>query len=216
MQNEGRMNEEWWRMMISSCLRVLLSDEWTNEQTDICDCRVAFVTENCWYHCHLYPNCWKFLTNFTVVAEVFSEILHISRISMAYQGIFSKHTIKRLISIQSGLLSSRILKATFQWMTLSKCHDPTPWKWKSFLARLIFKAKLKTCSKPWPHMYQYKSYYWIEYAVSMQCEWPHKSEWPITAMVFVISKLLAWTSGPLGLVDILKSGWEWSHMRDFI
>ena len=134
-------------MMISSCLRVLLSDERTNEQTDICDCRVAFVTENCWYHCHLYPNCWKFLTNFTVVAEVFSEILHISRISMAYQGIFSKHTIKRLISIQSGLLSSRILKATFQWMTLSKCHDPTPWKWKSFLARLIFKAKLKTQSR---------------------------------------------------------------------
>ena len=104
---------------------------------------IDFV-KNCWYHCHLYPDCWKYLTN-TVVAEVFSEILHISRISMAYQGIFSKHTIKRLISIQSRLLPSRILKATFQWLTLRKRHDPTPWKWKSFSARLIFKAKSKAC-----------------------------------------------------------------------
>ena len=23
------------------------TDEWTDKQTDICDCRVAFVTENC-------------------------------------------------------------------------------------------------------------------------------------------------------------------------
>ena len=37
-----RMKDEWWRMMISSCWRVLLYDP----RTDICDCRVAFATEN--------------------------------------------------------------------------------------------------------------------------------------------------------------------------
>ena len=33
-------------MMISSCLGVLISDGQTDRQTDICDCRVAFATEN--------------------------------------------------------------------------------------------------------------------------------------------------------------------------
>ena len=49
MEVEWRMNEEWWmmknewwRMMISSCWGVLI----TNRRTDICDCRVAFATEN--------------------------------------------------------------------------------------------------------------------------------------------------------------------------
>ena len=37
-----RMKDEGWRMMISSCWRVLLYDR----RTDICDCRVAFATEN--------------------------------------------------------------------------------------------------------------------------------------------------------------------------
>ena len=32
-------------MMISSCLGVLVTDEQTDGRTDICDCRVAFVTE---------------------------------------------------------------------------------------------------------------------------------------------------------------------------
>ena len=56
-KDEGRMKEEWWRMiqdkwrkmkdegwmkMISSCWGVLLMDR----RTDICDCRVAFATEN--------------------------------------------------------------------------------------------------------------------------------------------------------------------------
>ena len=39
--DEGWMNEECW-MMISSCWGVLLYDP----RTDICDCRVAFATEN--------------------------------------------------------------------------------------------------------------------------------------------------------------------------
>ena len=60
MRIEGRMNEEWWRvneewwrinegwlrMMISSCWGVLQTDRGTDEQTDICNCRVAFATEN--------------------------------------------------------------------------------------------------------------------------------------------------------------------------
>ena len=52
-----RMNEEWWmiknewwRMMISSCWGVLIydgqTDGRTNKWMDICDCRVAFATEN--------------------------------------------------------------------------------------------------------------------------------------------------------------------------
>ena len=48
--DEGwRMNDEWWRMMISSYWGVLQTDgqmdRQMDEQTDICDCRVAFVTE---------------------------------------------------------------------------------------------------------------------------------------------------------------------------
>ena len=42
-------DDEGWRMMISSCLWVLLMDRQTNKQTDICDCRVAFATENHFY-----------------------------------------------------------------------------------------------------------------------------------------------------------------------
>ena len=32
--------------MISSCCWVLTYDRWTDRRTDICDCRVAFVTVN--------------------------------------------------------------------------------------------------------------------------------------------------------------------------
>ena len=50
--NEGWMkNDEGWRMMISSCLGVLLMDRQTNKQTDICDCRFAFMTENSEKYC---------------------------------------------------------------------------------------------------------------------------------------------------------------------
>ena len=56
MRYEGKMNEEWWmlkdegwRMMISSCWGVSVTDrqmnKQTNEHTDICECRVAFATE---------------------------------------------------------------------------------------------------------------------------------------------------------------------------
>ena len=52
MKNEWRMNEEWWgmmyecwRMVISSCLRGF-GDWLTDKQTDICECRVTFATEN--------------------------------------------------------------------------------------------------------------------------------------------------------------------------
>ena len=37
-------DDEGW--LILKCLGVLLSDERTNERTDICDCRVTFTTEN--------------------------------------------------------------------------------------------------------------------------------------------------------------------------
>ena len=37
-------DDEGW--LISSWFGVLLSDEQTDKQTDICDCRVAFATEN--------------------------------------------------------------------------------------------------------------------------------------------------------------------------
>ena len=40
-----RMNNEWWRMMISSCWGVLQTNEQTNRRTDICDCRVAFAID---------------------------------------------------------------------------------------------------------------------------------------------------------------------------
>ena len=33
-------------MMVSSCWGVLQTDRWTDKQTDICECRVAFATEN--------------------------------------------------------------------------------------------------------------------------------------------------------------------------
>ena len=50
-------DEGWWRMvkddegsLISSCFGVLVYDRWTdgqmNKRTDICECRVAFATEN--------------------------------------------------------------------------------------------------------------------------------------------------------------------------
>ena len=52
MQYDGRMNEEWWmlkdegwRMMISSCWGVSVTDWLTDKQMDICECRVAFATE---------------------------------------------------------------------------------------------------------------------------------------------------------------------------
>ena len=58
------MNEEWWRMMVDEWKMMkdegwMMKDEgwWfqavggfcfmTDERTDICDCRVAFATENC-------------------------------------------------------------------------------------------------------------------------------------------------------------------------
>ena len=41
--DEGWMkNDEGWRMMISSCWGVLITDR----LMDICECRVAFATEN--------------------------------------------------------------------------------------------------------------------------------------------------------------------------
>ena len=40
------MKDKWWRMMISICWGVLPTDELTDGRTDICDCRIAFVTEN--------------------------------------------------------------------------------------------------------------------------------------------------------------------------
>ena len=40
------MKDEWWRMMTSSCWGVLQ----TNRRTDICECRVAFATENFIFH----------------------------------------------------------------------------------------------------------------------------------------------------------------------
>ena len=107
------------------------------------------------------------------------------------------------------------MKSNFSMNDPQQMPWPYPMKMKIILSKTHIQSQIKN-SKPWPHMYQYQLYYWIEYAVSMQCEWPHKSEWPITAMVFVISKLLACTSGPLGLVNIFKSGWEWIHTRDFI
>ena len=42
--NQGWMKDEEWMMMISSCLGVLDLDR----QTEICECRVAFVSEKCW------------------------------------------------------------------------------------------------------------------------------------------------------------------------
>ena len=57
MQNEGRMNEEWWRMMMDEW-RMMKDEGWwfqavegfcrqTDRRTDnICDCRVVFATEN--------------------------------------------------------------------------------------------------------------------------------------------------------------------------
>ena len=44
------LKDEWWKMMISSCWGVSVTDrqmnKQTNEHTDICECRVAFATEN--------------------------------------------------------------------------------------------------------------------------------------------------------------------------
>ena len=46
MKNDlGWMKNDEERMMISSCWGVLFSDGHTYEQTDICECRVAFATE---------------------------------------------------------------------------------------------------------------------------------------------------------------------------
>ena len=45
MKNDKRMNEEWWRMMISSWWGVLHTDRQTDRRMDICDCGVAFATE---------------------------------------------------------------------------------------------------------------------------------------------------------------------------
>ena len=39
------INDEEWRMMILSCWGVLRIDGQTDEQTDICDSRVAFANE---------------------------------------------------------------------------------------------------------------------------------------------------------------------------
>ena len=48
MKDEGwRMKDEGWRMKDEGLKGVLLKmDRQTDEQTDILDCRVAFVTEN--------------------------------------------------------------------------------------------------------------------------------------------------------------------------
>ena len=40
------MKVEWWRIMISSCWGVLVYDRQMDGRTDICECRVAFSTEN--------------------------------------------------------------------------------------------------------------------------------------------------------------------------
>ena len=44
--NEGRRlnDEEWWFLAVEGFW--LRTDEQTNRRTDICDCRVAFATEN--------------------------------------------------------------------------------------------------------------------------------------------------------------------------
>ena len=75
MNDEWRINEErwkmkvvWWKMKDLSCWGVLLPDGRTNEQTDICECRVAFATEKyaLWtpFHCTLVnvfnTSLWKF------------------------------------------------------------------------------------------------------------------------------------------------------------
>ena len=46
--DEGRMmNDEWWRMKDDDFkLWRGFADKRTNKRTDICDCRVAFATEN--------------------------------------------------------------------------------------------------------------------------------------------------------------------------
>ena len=52
-RNEGRMNEEWMKndegwMLKDDDFKLLrgFADWLTDEQTDICECRVAFATEN--------------------------------------------------------------------------------------------------------------------------------------------------------------------------
>ena len=47
MKDEWRMNEEWW-MMNDDDFKLLrgFCDWLTDRRTDICECRVAFATEN--------------------------------------------------------------------------------------------------------------------------------------------------------------------------
>ena len=57
MQNEGRMNEEWWMMKDKGWWFQAVEGFWlqtdrlTNRLKGIYECRVAFVTENIYIQC---------------------------------------------------------------------------------------------------------------------------------------------------------------------
>ena len=156
------MKDEWWMMVISSCWGVLLTDRWTDgqkdKQTDVCDCRVAFVTEKDKIKCILLfislfityfehesnvcccPNCpVKVEVCYIVPARYLRMIL------MILMMIWMKNTGSRLLMHHKGFWNLKLNNSEFVHFLFSHYLTISSTWARSILITFIFITRLDRC-----------------------------------------------------------------------